>query len=211
VSVRVTQYEPETRITQTEFETIVRLNPIDMSGGSPSPAASVTFIAVRDALALATSNVGLNNFRLEDLGDPVHPQDAVTLSYFNTHSGGGGGGSTGVRRNVPDGQLLSPTQSGNTYTNDAASEPVEITLPASADIDAQTSGSDEKQWRARFVCFQPNTFRIKCAGLDEFLYNGIGGVSLESATPGDWLDVEYVGVGVFLVTGSGGDGWSFPT
>lgn len=113
---------------------------------------------------------------------------------------GGGGGAGGSRIVVTDGQQLSIT-SGNTYTNEGADDEVEVTLPTSAAI-------ADGQWRARFVGRAAETFRVVRSSTDSIVYDPTSGVSIETSEVNAFVDVEYVGGGVFLITQA--DRWAFP-
>lgn len=113
---------------------------------------------------------------------------------------GGGGGAGGSRIVVTDGQQLSVT-SGNTYTNEGATADVEVLLPSSASI-------LDGQWRARFVGRAAEIFRVLRSSTDVIVYDPTSGVSLETNEANTFLDLEYVGGGVFLVTLM--DRWFFP-
>lgn len=90
--------------------------------------------------------------------------------------------------------------SGNTYVNDDVELVVE--LPTSSEIGARL-------YRARFVLAYAKTMTIAAQGSDAIRWSGIDGASLESADRDAVLDVEYIGDGVFTVTGAQRE-WGYP-
>lgn len=114
--------------------------------------------------------------------------------------GGGGGSAGGSRIVVSDGQQLT-VANGNTYTNEGATDAVEVLLPSSASI-------ADAQWRARFVGRAAETFRVVRTSTDSIVYEPTSGIAIETADINAFVDIEYVGGGVFMITQA--DRWMFP-
>lgn len=125
MTVRVTQIVPEIKVTHTVFTTLVRVNPVTFGSSSGGGATSVTFIAVRDALALANSSVGLNGQQLKDVADPTDDQDVVTKKYFEDHQTGGGGVGDVVTDNANGlAPMMGASAAGTVLVNDGGTNPV---------------------------------------------------------------------------------------
>lgn len=77
-----------------ETRTLLTLTEVSNANQTTLPVsreAAADTIATQ-TLASLTSPLDLNGQPAINVADPVAPQDAVTLAYFNAHGGGGGGG-----------------------------------------------------------------------------------------------------------------------
>lgn len=156
----------------------------------------VTFDSVAAALAQADDAISFNDQILQDVADPVDNQDVATKAYVDANSGGGGG--TRVQ-NTANGNLSAGNRDSS-YTNEGATGAVAVNLPTSAAI-----GSS--RWRGRFMTVAGQVFRFNCQGLDTINFFGMIHTGLQNNTPGETIDIEYAGGGVFLVIVASGTGW----
>lgn len=110
--------------------------------------------------------------------------------------------------NVEDAALaLTITDAGTTYT---AAGACTITLPASGTL-PEPNAAGRNKWAAFFRTTVAELMRVQTQGADVIRYSGVESSAaglLEIAERDAVLDVEYVGGGVFLVTGAILE-WSF--
>lgn len=178
------------RLTISPVTVVVQ---VTTGGGGGAP----TFDEVRDALATADSDVDFNAQEITGVADPTTAQSVATRAYVDANASG-----VGSRIEMAAGVTLTDVSRGNTYVATAASQ-VTATLPASGTIGAGV------RWINRFVANEDG-LRVLAQGADAILYYGTSGQSLTSVNPGDVVDIEYIGSGVFNVVGVVGQGWVFP-
>jgi hypothetical protein len=97
---------------------------------------------------------------------------------------------------------LDAAASGNTYVNSDAE--IVVDLPASEDIGSAL-------YRARFVLAYAQALRVRAQGDDVIRWSGVASAEagyLETSDRDAVVDVEYIGGGVFTVTGAQRE-WSF--